>query len=223
MNSSTDNQGRGAIFDLDGTLLDSMGVWGTVDDVFFARRGIECPDDYQRIISPMAFPDIAAYTIERFHLPDTPRQVMDEWNDLALDQYANHVPLKKGAREYLEWLHDSGARLSVASTLLPTLREPTLERLGIRGLFDAVCGIEEVGGLNKDKPDLYLECARRMNVEPPQCTVFEDILAGIRTAKNAGMKAWAVYDESSGAPDFDEITALADGTMRDFTQAPRLL
>lgn len=213
------NAGKGAIFDLDGTLLDSLGVWDHVDATFFSRRGIDVPDDYRQAVSPMAFPDIAAYTIRRFHLDETPQAVMAEWNDLAFDEYTTKVRLKPGAMRYLEHLRATGARLGVASTLMPGLRDPTLSHLGISGMFDAVCGIEEVGGLNKDHPDLYLHVAERMGVAPGECTVFEDIVIGVRTAKRIGMAAYAMLDDSSRA-EWPGLAAAADGTLRDFTTAP---
>ncbi|MDD6373666.1 MAG: HAD family phosphatase [Bifidobacteriaceae bacterium] len=215
------NAGAGAIFDLDGTLLDSLGVWDTVDEIFFARRGLEVPDGYQEAVSPMAFPDIARYTIDRFGLDETPQAVMDEWNDLAFDQYAHRVRLKPGARDYLGYLASTGARLGVASTLMPSLRDPTLEHLGISGYFDAVCGIEEVGGLNKDHPDLYRLVATRLGVRPCDCTVFEDIVIGVRTAKRMGMHAWALCDPRSSH--HEELAAIADGAIADFADAPRPL
>ena len=216
------NAGAGAIFDLDGTLLDSLGVWDDVDEIFFSRRGISVPDDYQQAVSPMAFPDIARYTIDRFHLDDTPQAVMDEWNDLALDLYTTRVRLKPGARDYLAHLKATGARIGVASTLMPSLRDPTLDHLGLADAFDAVCGIEEVGGLNKDHPDLYLRVAAEMGVEPRRCTVFEDIVIGVRTARRIGMAAWAMLDDSSRSI-WPQLKAEADGTLRDFTTAPAVL
>lgn len=219
---TTANAGKGAIFDLDGTLLDSLGVWDDVDEIFFSRRGIPVPDDYQEAVSPLAFPDIADYTIRRFHLDETPQAIMNEWNDLAFAEYTQKVRLKPGAKSYLEHLRATGARLGVASTLMPSLRDPTLEHLGIAGMFDAVCGIEEVGGLNKDHPDLYLHVADRMGVAPGECTVFEDIVVGVRTAKRLGMTAWAMLDDSSRSQ-WEGLAAAADGTLRDFTTAPLVL
>lgn len=222
MSSNMPNAGKGAIFDLDGTLLDSLGVWDDVDEIFFRRRGIDVPDDYQQAVSPMAFPDIADYTIRRFNLHETPQAIMQEWNDLAFEEYTTKVRLKPGACDYLEHLRSTGAKLGVASTLMPSLRDPTLAHLGIDGLFDAVCGIEEVGGLNKDHPDLYMLVANRMGVAPGECTVFEDIVIGVRTAKRIGMKALAMLDDSSRSQ-WEGLAAAADGTLRDFTTAPQIL
>ena len=92
---------RGLIFDLDGTLLDSMSVWDRVDEAFLRRRGIPIPEDYARSIAHLAFPAAAQYTIERFGLSESIAAITAEWHALALDAYRRDVRLKPGAREYL--------------------------------------------------------------------------------------------------------------------------
>ena len=125
------NQGKGAIFDLDGTLLDSMGVWDQVDVDFLAKRGIEVPDDYMQKVAAMQFRQIAEYTIARFGLSDTPEALMEEWDHMARVMYATVVEAKPYAREYLESLKASGAKLAVATSLPPMLREPAMKSVGM--------------------------------------------------------------------------------------------
>lgn len=216
------NAGKAAIFDLDGTLLDSMGVWDQIDRDFFARRGIAMPEDYTTVVSPMQFRQIAEYTIARFGLPDTPDQLMDEWDRMAREAYATTVTAKPGVVAYLRWLRDSGARMAVATTLTAALREPALEHLGLAGFFETVVTPEDVGGVGKERPDVVLAAAARLGVAPADCTVFEDMLVAMRSAKAAGMRVWAMLDDSSRA-DWPAIEALADGTLTDFAAAPRVL
>lgn len=212
--------GKAAIFDLDGTLLDSMGVWDQIDRDFFARRGLVVPDDYMTTVASMQFHEIAEYTIARFGLHDTPEAVMAEWDEMARDAYATTVQPKAGAVEYLHELQAAGVKLGVATTLLPRLRETAFEHLGLTEMFDTVVTVNDVGA-GKDKPDIYLLVAERLGVTPSDCTVFEDLLVGIRSAKSVGMQAWAMYDDSSAA-DWPEIKRIADGTLHDFHNAPRL-
>lgn len=212
--------GKAAIFDLDGTLLDSMGVWDQIDRDFFARRGLVVPDDYMTTVASMQFHEIAEYTIARFGLHDTPEAVMAEWDEMARDAYATTVQPKAGAVEYLHELQAAGVKLGVATTLLPRLREAAFEHLGLTEMFDTVVTVNDVGA-GKDKPDIYLLVAERLGVAPSDCTVFEDLLVGIRSAKSVGMQAWAMYDDSSAA-DWPEIKRIADGTLHDFHNAPRL-
>ncbi|NEG70253.1 HAD family hydrolase [Bifidobacterium choloepi] len=219
--AAVDNDGKAAILDLDGTLLDSMGVWEQVDYEFLSRRGFVVPDDYMLTIAAMQFREIADYTIDRFGLRDSPEDLMREWSELAADSYAHDVPLKDGAYDYLCELKDSGAKLAVATTLSRDLREPALDNLGVRDLFDAVVDVD-MAGAGKKEPAIYHLAADLLGVEAADCTVFEDILVAIESAKSIGMRAWAMYDSSS-EDDWPAICAVADGTLKDFTTAPRQL
>ncbi|PJM76437.1 HAD family hydrolase [Bifidobacterium felsineum] len=212
---------KAAIFDLDGTLLDSMGVWNQIDIDFLGRRGIAVPADYIITVASMQFREIAEYTIDRFHLPDTPEQLMAEWDEMARVAYGTTVQAKPGAVEYLRELKGSGVRLAVATTLMPQLRTAALDHLRMSEFFDAIVSVDDAGGVGKSKPDVYLLAASRLGAKPENCTVFEDLLVAIRSAKSAGMQAWAMYDDSS-ASDWPEITRVADGTLYDFRDAPRL-
>ena len=216
------NGGKAAIFDLDGTLLDSMGVWDQIDIDSLARRGIDVPDDYMLKVGAMQFRQIAEYTIARFGLPDTPEALMAEWDDMARDAYATAVEAKPHAREYLAHLRDTGAKLAVATSLPPSLREPAMRHVGILDLFDTVVSVDDANDVGKDRPDVYLLAASRLGVEPRDCTVFEDILVGIRSARSAGMTVWAMHDDSSDR-DWDLICEEADGVLFDFRDAPRVL
>ena len=216
------NQGKGAIFDLDGTLLDSMGVWDQVDVDFLAKRGFEVPDDYMQKVAAMQFRQIAEYTIARFNLSDTPEELMEEWNHMASVVYSTVVEAKPHAREYLATLKASGAKLSVATSLPPTLREPAMRHVGIFDYFDEVVSVDDAGDIGKDRPDVYLLAASRLGIEPTDCTVFEDLLVGMRSAKSVGMRVWAMHDDSSDA-DWPVICGLADGVMFDFHDAPAAL
>lgn len=211
---------KAAIFDLDGTLLDSMGVWEQIDIDFLGRRGYAVPPDYTAAVAPMQFREIAEYTIDRFHLDETPEQVMAEWDEMAHEAYATTVRAKPGAPEYLKDLKARGVRLGVATTLTRGLREPALKHTGMFDLFDDIISVDEAGGVGKSKPDIYLTEAARLGVEPANCTVFEDLLVAIRSAKAAGMRAWAMHDDSSDA-DWPAIREIADGVLFDFHDAPR--
>lgn len=220
--SGNANAGKAAIFDLDGTLLDSMHVWTDVDNEFLHNRGLDVPADYAESIAHLSFEGCAEYTIRRFGLPDSPQDLMDEWNRMAFDAYATIVPLKPHAEEYLRHLKSSGTKLAVATSLPPRFREAVLRRLGVYNLFDAFSSVDDVNNVGKDRPDVYLHAAAQIGVVPTCCTVFEDILVGIRVAKSVGMRAWAMYDASS-KNQWRQITAIADGVMHDFSDAPLIL
>jgi len=206
------------IFDLDGTLLDSMGVWGQVDADFLAKRGIAVPPDYMDAISSMTFHEAAAYTIKRFSLPDGVEDLMREWNDMAAYAYGHTVKMKSHAKEYLITLREHGAKLAVATSLSAELCAPVLRNNGIDNFFDAICRTDEAGH-GKSHPDVFLLTAKKIGVPVQDCLVFEDILAAVKSAKSIGMSVCAVYDKTS-ENDWDKIKTEADYAIFDFNEAP---
>lgn len=213
---------KAAIFDLDGTLLDSMGVWDQVDIDFLGKRGIEVSPDYMIKVSSMQFQQIAEYTIARFGLKDTPEGLMQEWDDMARVAYSTTVEAKPGALDYLRDLKSAGVKMGVATSLPPQLREPALRHVGMLDMFDDIVSVDDANDVGKDQPDVYLLAAERLGAKPADCTVFEDLLIGIKSAKSVGMKVWAMHDDSSDA-DWPEICDIADGVLFDFHDAPRPL
>jgi beta-phosphoglucomutase-like phosphatase (HAD superfamily) len=205
---------KAAIFDVDGTLIDSMDVWARIDEEFLKRRGFSVPEGYMDTISPMGFYRAAEYTIDLFSLPEKPEDLIAEWDALAMEEYRFRVPLKPFAKELLCTLQKRGIKLAVATALSPVLLEPVLKNNGILHLFDAVCGTHEVP-FGKGHPDIYLLAARKLETHPEDCIVFEDILAGIQGAKAAGMRAYAMYDSHADAQK-KKIQKLCDGYFNHF-------
>ena len=117
----------GAIFDLDGTLLDSMGVWEEIDAAFLNRRGFEVPADYLQAVAPLGFRAAADYTIRRFGLRESAEALIEEWDTLAVEAYQVRVPLKSGARQYLLSLKERGVRLAVATASREAYYVPALK------------------------------------------------------------------------------------------------
>ena len=184
------------IFDLDGTVIDSMGVWRKIDVEFLGKRGLVVPDDYLKAITPLGFDAAAEYTIERFHFQEKKEDIIEEWLHMALDAYANDVVCKDGAKEYLEWLKGRGIKLAVATSSDEALFTACLKNNGIYDLFDTFVQVKEVKR-GKGYPDIYEEAARRLGAHVEECVVFEDILAGIKGAKDGGFYAVAMYDKDS--------------------------
>ena len=206
---------KAAIFDLDGTVLDSLGVWRHVDERFFGARGITAPEDYVRKISGMSFMETVAYTIRRFDLPDSPEAIVAEWMALAGDEYAHRVKLIPGARDYLRALRRAGVRLAAATANRAELFMPALENCGIAELFEAVVTTGDIGDKNKADGALFLLAAERLGAAPRDCAVFEDTLQGVLGARAAGMRAYAVRSVACQHA-LCEIDALADGVIDDF-------
>ncbi|MCL2457110.1 MAG: HAD family phosphatase, partial [Defluviitaleaceae bacterium] len=186
------------IFDLDGTLLDSMSVWTDIDKNFLKNRKIPVPKDFSKNILGMNFSEAAAYVIERFNLRDTVEELIHEWKNMAEFAYENTVQMKPYAKEFLADLRASGAKLAVATSLARELYEPALKKQGIYDWFDAICDSDEAG-CGKSRPDIFLLTAKKLGVNPEDCVVFEDILAAVESAKSIGMKVFGVFDKTSQA------------------------
>lgn len=216
------NAGRAAIFDLDGTLLDSMNVWTQIDIDFFAERGIEIPDDYMAKVATMQSRQVAVYTKRRFGLPDAVEDLMTLWNSMAVKVYTTSVEAKPHAHEYLEYLHDSGADLAVATALPASMYKPAMAHVGIDRYFDVRVSAEDAGDADKTSPDVYLLAAARLGVQPGNCTVFEDLLPAVRAARRGGMHVWAMLDKASQS-DWPSIRREADGAIDDYADAPKVL
>lgn len=207
------------IFDLDGTLLDSMGIWVEIDRAFMAKRGIPFPsaDEYEKYVTavtPLNPTESAAYVIEYHGLNEQPEDVSNEWNAMAEDAYARTIQLKHGAREFLKSLKKQGAKMAIATSSPAVLCMPALRNHRIEGLFDAICLSEEVG-YGKSRPEVFLLAAERLNVRPEDCIVYEDSLTAAKTAKNIGMTVCGVYDHAS-EKNWREIEAIADYIIYDF-------
>lgn len=204
---------KGAIFDLDGTLLDSLHAWADVDRRFFEKRGLPLPADYAEAIKTMDLNEAARYTKARFSLPEPQEEIAAEWHGMIGEEYAFRIGMKEGAKEYLTYLHGKGLALGIATSSSPRLFLPALRRHGVETLFRSFTVTGEARG--KEFPDVYLLAAKKLGIEPADCAVFEDVLAGIRSANAGGFYTVAVLDDDSAA-DFPSLRAEANAAIRDF-------
>ncbi|WP_462363055.1 HAD family hydrolase [Pyramidobacter porci] len=181
----------GALFDLDGTLIDSADVWARIDAEFLRRRGLAVPDDYMCAVSSKKFSEAAVYTIARFGLDETAEALAAEWLEMARREYGSGVFLRPHAGEYLRWLKARGVKLGTVTGLPHSLAEAALKNNGVYALFDAFTSADETPR-GKEHPAVYLLAARRLGVTPADCAVFEDVPACLESARAAGMKVFAV-------------------------------
>jgi HAD superfamily hydrolase (TIGR01509 family) len=203
------NEIKGAIFDLDGTLIDSMKIWTEVDKIYLGKRGIPVPKNlFADAKGGNSFLEVAAYFKEKFSLPDTIEEIVVEWTDLVQDHYVNHIPLKPGVREFLDLLKENSIKIGVGTSNSLVLANKVLISNGIIEYFDTiVTGCQEIKG--KPFPDIFLKVAEQLDIEPQHCLVCEDVLAGVQAGVNAGMHVIAIYDSFS-AGEAREMRALAD-------------
>lgn len=207
---------KAMLFDLDGTLVDSMWMWEAIDIEFLGAYGYECPDDIQRAIEGMSFSETAVYFKERFDLPLSLDEIKAVWTRMSIDKYRHEVPLKPGVLECLKYCKENGIRTGIGTSNGSEIVDAVLTSLNVKEYFDAVVTACEVAH-GKPEPDIYLEVAKRLGVQPENCLVFEDIPAGIMAGKAAGMPVIAVEDDFS-ADLMDEKRELADAVISDYRE-----
>jgi len=196
------------IFDLDGSLVDSMWMWKKIDMEYLERYGISLPENLQQEIEGMSFVETAGYFKEHFQIPDSIEEIGETWNRMAWDKYMYEVPLKPGVMDFLHTCRSHQIKLGIASSNSSALIMNVLEAHHIRGFFDCIkSGTDVIKG--KPAPDIYLHVAKELNVNPQNCLVFEDITQGILAGKSAGMKVCAVEDAYS-SEQWEEKIRLAD-------------
>lgn len=207
---------KAVIFDMDGTIIDSMWVWAAIDNEFLGARGYKATREMQHDIEGKSFYETACYFKEHFHLPEDVQTIMDTWNEMAYDKYKNDVRLKEGVTKFLEYLSSNGIKAGIATSNARSLVLACLESLNVLHYFDAITTGDEVLK-GKPNPDIYLLTAQKMNVKPEDCLVFEDVPMGILAGKRAGMEVCAVDDEMSRHLD-DSKKELADDFILSFCE-----
>jgi len=213
---------RFAIFDMDGTLVDSMIYWKHLATEFLESKGVQTisPDILERI-KPMTMTESAALFIQEYDLPGTAESVAAEMNAMMDEHYRKDIPLKTGAAAYLEVLHRKGVTMCVASATAEDLMGACLTRLGVAHYFSFLLSCETVG-TGKNRPDVYWESAKRLGTEPAEIAVYEDALYAAETAKRAGFYTVAVQDDSNQLH-WKSLTALADEVILDWQRAAQTL
>lgn len=205
------------IFDLDGTLIDSMLLWRRVDREFLNKRGIEVPSDlFDHLPQGNSFIQTAQYFRDRFGLSDSVESIMQEWTDMVGWHYSNDVQLKPGARAFVTSMRRLGIPVGLGTSNSYELAEKVLTMNGIWDCFSVVV-TGDMHLMGKPFPDIYIKASQLLGVAPERCLVVEDTITGIQAAKRAGMTAIAIYDEDS-IPFHDEIRSTADGFCMDYTE-----
>ena len=187
---------KGAIFDVDGTLLDSMPVWMEIGARYVRSLGKEPEENLGEILFPMTMNQGAAYVKETYGLDKSIPQIIEEINAIVEKYYFQEAPLKPGAIEILRWLQEKNIPMTVATSTELHLIEGAFSRLHLRSFFKEVFTCTQVGA-GKNQPVIYQKAACAMNTKPEETWVFEDALHGLLTAKEAGFFTVGLYDAAS--------------------------
>lgn len=206
---------KAVIFDLDGTMADSMWVWTAVDHDYIDTYKLDIPEGFYDEIEGMSFTETAQHFLKVFpQITLSLEEIKEAWVGMAEEKYRHQVSLKKGLKDFLAELKKRGIRIGMATSNHRALAEGLLESNGIRHYFDEIWTSCDVKA-GKPAPDVYLKVAEELHVSPQDCLVFEDVPMGILAGKNAGMKVCAVEDEFS-AHQIEKKKELADYYIRDY-------
>ena len=210
---------RGAIFDVDGTLLDSMFIWDTIGELYLRSIGYQPKENLNETFKNMSLRQAARYYQTEYGVTLSIDEIMDGVNAMLERYYRFEVPLKPGVAELLERLRQSGVKLCIATATDRHLVEAALDRCGVLSCFGEIFTCNEVGH-GKDEPDIFEAALRFLGTRKEETIVFDDALYAVRTAKEAGFLVAAVYDshERSQA----EVRARSDLYLEDLTQLVEL-
>ncbi len=204
---------KGAIFDFDGTLVDSMFIWDTIGEDYLRSLGKEPHEGLREELMPLTLEEAAVYYREHYGVTLLVMEIVDSINTMVEGIYRTKVVLKPGIKEYIRWLTKNGVKMCVATVTDRYLVEETLERLGVRRYFTEIVTCAEVG-YGKDKPIIYRKALEHLGTKKEETVVLEDALFALRTAKADGFTVVGVYDKHENRQ--EELRNLADYYIRDY-------
>ena len=204
------------LFDFDGTLVDSNGVWEDIDNSFLARRGLTPTREYSHTVGHSIFPIAAQFTRDYYHLDMSPQAIMDEWLDMARDAYARRVSLKPGAGAFLARLAAEGAEMALFTACVPELCRLALARHGLADFFSQVIYAQNLGVEKREKRAFDLALGQ-LGVEAAACTFYEDSPGACRAARAAGLTVVGVFDPFYAGYEA-EMRTLCHRYIRSFTE-----
>ena len=196
---------KGAIFDMDGTLLDSMPVWKRLTQGYLKQFGVHITDQDYAVTEGFSQPQVAQYFADRYpELPDA-QSLMDGMDRLISARYEAIAKPKEGVLDFLEGLRRRGVKMAIATLTARRHAEKALRDRDMLDYFEFMLTIEDVG-ISKREPDIYLQAAARMGLEPAECTVFEDAPYACATARRAGFRVCGMVEPAYAAGE-DELRA----------------
>lgn len=183
------------IFDMDGTLIDSMDAFGGAMIKFLEDNNIEYPSDIVKIITPLGFKGSAEYFLTLGSKKSVP-EMLEDFKNYMIEPYTKTIPEKEGVTETLLRLKKEGHSLNVLTASPHVTLDPCLKRLGLYELFENVWSCDDFG-IPKSNPEIYIEAAKRLGTDVTNCIFIDDNVNAVKTAKAAGMHSWGIFDKSS--------------------------
>lgn len=207
---------QGVIFDLDGTLLDSTGMWRQVDGRLMAHYGKEVPPDLSETVQHMSIEEFSQFFVEEFDLPVTPEQIAQQVADMVAEEYREKLQLKPHVPEILDWLDQQDIPYGVATATYGELAEAALRRLHVWERLRFLL-TEQDAGAPKTQPRIFQLAAQELHLGRRQIAVVEDSLHALEGAKNGGFFTIGIADPEN-APVWKEICATATVHIHDILE-----
>lgn len=187
---------KGAIFDVDGTMLDSLAIWMNAAPIYLTQMNIKPDKDIVEIMWSMSLPEGAEYLKKRYEISQTSEEILQGVLAVVRDFYFYEAMPKEGVAELLKRFKNKNIKMAIATSSNKEHIEVAMKRLGLRDYFEVICTCEEAG-TGKTKPDVYNMAAKAIGTLPEETYIFEDSLFAIKTAKKAGYRVVGVYDSFS--------------------------
>lgn len=214
---------KAVIFDLDGTLIDSMGIWHKVDKEFLLKRNVAVPDNiFADIEEGNSFHEVAKFFKHKFSLTETIDQIMNEWTDMVKEKYQKEITTKPGVKEILPYLKKNNIKIAVGTSNTHFLTKTVLDSNKIKKYFEIIVDGKNNEIRGKPFPDIYLKVAEKLDIKPEECVVIEDVYVGVLAGKKAGMKVIAIADEYSHH-EVIQIKEKADYFVKDFFEVKAIV
>lgn len=205
---------QGAIFDLDGTLLDSMPIWDTIGEDYLRSLGIEPKEDLKETFKTFSLEQSAEYYRENYGVTLSIQEIIDGVNDMVEKYYIEIVPLKPGVKEFLVKLQKDRVKMCIATVTDKHLVEAALKRCGVRDFFSEIFTCTQVGK-SKEEPVIYRVAREHLGTDKTKTVVFEDAFYALKTAKEDGFVVAAVYDAHENNQ--KEMKSISDFYIENFS------
>lgn len=189
----------GAIFDMDGVLLDSMPMWEKIAAIYLREQGREPKPGLTEVLFTKTLLEAAEYMQVIYDIPKSPEEIVAGIVATVRYYYEKKIPMKAGALDFVKGLKEAGIRITIATSSDRSLAEAGLLRLGLLEYIEEIFTCADAGEGKEKGPVVYLNAWKYMETDMDKTWVFEDVLHGIRTANKAGFPTVGVYDASSEA------------------------